>query len=466
MSQSTAPGADLDVGAALAQLSGALDVLTSAAWWRVADGDLAAVVVGLHRVESRVAAAQVGALSEAGSRGLPARAGAKGVAGWLRGLVPVTPGQASARAALAEALPGQGLAATRVAFAAGEVTPGHAGVLARTMTALAAIPDPVDERTFAEAQGLLLATATRVDARQLGKAGLRLRQVLDPDAPVRLARDEEAQQEAREAYLVQESTGMWLLRAVMAPLDGARVRAALDGLAAPRPAVDGAPDPRTGRQRMADALALLADLSLAARIGAPGGLPVRGGAATRLVITADLATLTARPGTPGLIPAHVQTGEPGGWPISPVTLHTLACDAEVLPILLEDHTGRPLDVGDTRYRFPARIRRAIEHRDQHCTYPGCTAPPPWCHTHHITAFNRSHQTSEDNGTLLCGRHHRHIHTHHWTARIVNGHITWQPPNPNDEPPPPNAYTQEFEQLLKQLAHRWTTRTQAAEHDTS
>ncbi len=440
MSESTASGGGvLEVEAALGQLSAALDVLTSGPWWQVGDAGLGEAVVVLHRVEARVAAAQVGALAEAGARGLPAAAGARDVAGWLRALVPVTPGQAWARAGLAQALPSAGLAATREAFAAGEVSVGHAGVVARTMTAVAAIPGPVDERTCDQAQEVMLAAAARLDPAQLGKAGLRLRQVLDPDAPARLARDEDAQQEAREAYLVQESTGMWLLRAVLPPVDGARVRAALDVLAAPRPAADGAPDARTGRQRMADALTLLADLSLAARVGQPGGLPTRAGAATRLIVTADLATLLAPAGSAGQLPGQVETGQPGGWPVSALTLHTLACDAEVLPILLDDATGRPLDVGDTQYPFPPRIRRAIEHRDQHCTYPGCTAPPPWCHTHHIIPFTRSRRTSEDNGTLLCGRHHRHIHAHHWTAHITNGHVVWKPPDrdqaPTQRPPP-------------------------------
>jgi hypothetical protein len=127
MSQSTAPGAAPDVAAAFEQLTAALDVLTSASWWQLPDGELVGAVVALHRAESRVAAAQVGALADAGSRGLPAGAGFKDGAGWLRGLVPVTPAQASARAGLAEALPAVGLAPTRAALAAGAISPGQAG---------------------------------------------------------------------------------------------------------------------------------------------------------------------------------------------------------------------------------------------------------------------------------------------------------------------------------------------------
>lgn len=469
MSQSSVPaGGAAVVQGALAQLAGALEVLGSAPWWQLGEGELARAVVGLHGLESRVAAVQVGALGEVGARGLPAAAGAKDVAGWLRALVPVTPQHAAARAALAQAGVGAGMgaagdevAATREAFRAGRISPGHAGVLTRTMAAVAAMGEVVDERTRAEAQDLLLGAAGRVDPAQLAKAGLRLRHVLDPDAPARLARDEDAQHQARAAYLVQESSGMWLLRALMPAVEGAKVQASLHALARPRPATDNGPDPRTGPQRLADALSMLAELSLTARTGQPGALPARGGAPTRLILTTDLTTLlttASNTDSRGLMPGTVHTGDPGGWPVSPLTVQTLACDAEILPILIDDHTGRPLDVGDTQYPFPPRIRRAIEHRDQHCTYPGCTAPPPWCHAHHITPYTHSRRTAEDNGTLLCGRHHRHVHAHHWTARLIDGHVHWEPPNPHQTPPPANAYTQHIDNALRQLAHRWHTRT--------
>ncbi len=89
----------------MAGLGAALDGLTSGCWWALSEGELAAAVVELHRLESRVAAAQVGALAEAISRGVPTTQGAINGAAWLRGLVPVTPSQARARAELAEALP-------------------------------------------------------------------------------------------------------------------------------------------------------------------------------------------------------------------------------------------------------------------------------------------------------------------------------------------------------------------------
>jgi hypothetical protein len=460
-SQRTAAAGDDAAGAALAALAVALDDLCTAAWWQIASSDLAGIIGLLHRAESRVAAAQVAVLGEAVARGVPAADGAKSPASWLRGLVPVTPQHASARAALAEALhgPHSSLAPTRAAFGAGDISVAHAGVVARTVTALDALPIVPDETTRGEVQELLLQTATRVDPAQLSRAGLRVRLRLDPDAPARLARDEDAQQEAREAYLVQDSTGMWRLQAHLTPLSGAALSAAVESLAAPRPAEDGTPDPRTARQRMADGLTALAELSLAARAGSPDGLPTRAGAPTRLVLTGDLSTLladvTTRGALAGIAPGTLETGQPDGWPVSALTMQMLACDAEVLPVLLDGDSGRPLDVGDTRYPFPPRIRRAIEVRDRHCTYPRCTAKPPWCHTHHLIPFGRSRKTSEDNGTLLCGHHHRLIHARGWQGEIRDGQVEWRPPD-GDEPQR-NAFSQDFERALRRLARRWLAR---------
>ncbi len=152
-----------------------------------------------------------------------------------------------------------------------------------------------------------------LDPTQLGKAGLRLRHRLDPGAADRLARDEDRQQEARYAWLVQESTGMWALRGLLPPVAGAALAAALDPLSAPQPAVDGTPDPRTGQQRTADALHALAELSLAARHGEPGAPTVRGGAATRLVLTAELDTLLATMSAGHRQPASRVGGVWRGW---------------------------------------------------------------------------------------------------------------------------------------------------------
>jgi hypothetical protein len=465
MSSQGVAGVSGPAGEVLAALEAVLAQAREIAWWQQSDADLATAIAGLHRAETCCAAAGVAALGEAIGRGLPTADGARGGGEWFRGLVPVMPRAAKARADLAEAFgtaaqPNAELAPTGAAFAAGEISVGHAGVLVRTMDAVDEMPD-MDQQTRTEAQALMLETATVVDPAQLGRAGLRLRHRLDPQAAARLARDEDRQQELRQACLVQEPSGMWFLRGTLTPVAGAALQAALDPLGQPRPAVDGSPDPRTGGMRTADALEALAQLALAARAGDPGALPIRGGASTRLVLTAELATLLAdltAPGGPaGLVPPVLATGEPGGWEVSPLTLQTLGCDAEVVPVLT-DSFGRALDVGDTQYPFPPKIRRAIEVRDQHCTFRNCRAKPAWCHVHHLLPFSHGGPTSERNGALLCGRHHRYVHANGWVGQIIDGHVVWRPPNPDDPDQQfSNARVQAFERQLRALALRWLAR---------
>jgi hypothetical protein len=200
---------------------------------------------------------------------------------------------------------------------------------------------------------------------------------------------------------------------------------AIDAAAAPRPATDGTPDPRTPAMRRHDGLQHILEQVIAAdRL-----LPSSHGSPYRLVVTVPHATLTAELHQRGsMARAGVQPGLlPDGWPISPLTAQTLACTADLVPVLVnEDH--QPLDVGDTQYSFPPKIRTAIITRDKACTYPGCGAPAPWCHTHHLTRFRHGGPTSINNGALLCGRHHRYVHALGLTGRLTTtggrSHIHW------------------------------------------
>ena len=195
--------------------------------------------------------------------------------------------------------------------------------------------------------------------------------------------------------------------------------------------------------------------------------------------------------SPGCTPAEpagsagIQPGLlPDGWPVSPLTVQTLACTADLVPVLIDDH-HQPLDVGDTQYPFPAKIRTAIITRDHSCTYPGCGAPAPWCDVHHLIRFRDDGPTSVDNGALLCGRHHRYVHAlglvGHVATRDGSSLVTWdhrptswtattattaatnrrarqggQSPNDADTAP---ALT---DRCLDELIRRWQRRRQA--HD--
>jgi hypothetical protein len=69
--------------------------------------------------------------------------------------------------------------------------------------------------------------------------------------------------------------------------------------------------------------------------------------------------------------------------------------------------GSVLDVGQKTRTIPPAIRGALEARDRHCQFPGCTARR--CDGHHIRHWADGGPTRLDNLTLLCRRHHRAVH---------------------------------------------------------
>ncbi|WP_249777328.1 HNH endonuclease signature motif containing protein, partial [Arthrobacter sp. C9C5] len=118
-------------------------------------------------------------------------------------------------------------------------------------------------------------------------------------------------------------------------------------------------------------------------------------------------------------------------PVTAATIRKIACDADIIPVLLGSR-GRILDVGRTSRIFPPHIRKAITARDQGCAFPGCTIPAPWCEAHHITYWSTGGSTSTNNGTLLCSHHHHLTHKEQWTIQIRAG-IPWFIPPPHLDP---------------------------------
>ncbi|GAA3140968.1 hypothetical protein JOF29_000493 [Kribbella aluminosa] len=128
--------------------------------------------------------------------------------------------------------------------------------------------------------------------------------------------------------------------------------------------------------------------------------------------------------------------------LSAATVRRLACDAEVLPIVLGSKS-QPLDVGTSQRLVTRHMRRALNARDKGCVI--CHAPPIQTEAHHIIHWADGGPTAVTNLALLCKRHHQDLHAGHWQIRILNGIVqvtrpTWS--NPSRIPPgkyhPPTA----------------------------
>ena len=188
-------------------------------------------------------------------------------------------------------------------------------------------------------------------------------------------------------------------------------------------------DQRTRPQRLLDGLVGACKAALAA-----GNLPASGGLRPQVMVTVDYRDLLERLGG-----ADTDTRAPVSntgtlmftGPITASTVRKIACDADIIPILLGGH-GRILDIGRASRVFPPHIRKAITARDLGCAFPKCTIPAPWCEAHHITYWSRGGSTGSGNGTLLCSHHHHLIHKEQWTIQLRSG-VPWFIPPPHLDP---------------------------------
>ncbi|WP_299036692.1 HNH endonuclease signature motif containing protein [uncultured Pseudokineococcus sp.] len=411
------------VDGALTALTTALDALLTAEVWRCTDAQVRAAVIDLERQAARLDAARLRVLGHADERRVGLASGAPSTADWLVGATTTRAEHARKRVDLAVALDTD-LTATGRALAAGDITGDQAGVISTTMGRLH--PD-LDAATRADAQAFLLEQAAHLDPRRLARVGRHLTARLDVRADDDLARTEARQTSQRQVRCTQTDDGTWLLSGVLDPTGGATLMAALEPLAAPRPASDGTPDARSHPRRLADALVQVADAHLSGRTGTGSSRP-------RLLVTVPLTTLLD-PGAPGAAPGFL----PGGHPVSGEQTAMLACDAQLVPVLLTAE-NQPLDVGRSVYSWPDKIRTAIKLRDQTCTYGTCTRPADWCHIHHVTEYSRGGATSERNGACLCAHHHRLVHRQRWRGELRGTQVIWHPPDSTDPhvPPPPWA----------------------------
>ncbi len=342
--------------------------------------DLLDVAFTLRNQLDAALTAAVGTLDR-GLEGDPEGAASLGLScpAWLGFRLRLSAAAAHVQVHLARRLPAY--PATRQAFARGELSAQHAGVVVRVLEAI--------ERGGAvaeEAEPLLLQEAERSDPRSLYRWGLSLLHQL---APRELEDEEERRHRRRHLRLAEVFDGGYELEGYLDPEGGATLETALEGLLGPRPRGD----ERTPGQRRADGL-----VELARRVLDSGRLPRRGGQRPHLTLTATLETLRGDPGAPA------------AWlnwtfPISGTALRRLAREAEVTPILV-DGRGDPLRVG-RRYRTaPGKLSRALAERDRGCVWPGCDAPPEWSQRHHEHPWAQGGRTEIERMSLLCVRHHR------------------------------------------------------------
>jgi hypothetical protein len=174
----------------------------------------------------------------------------------------------------------------------------------------------------------------------------------------------------------------------------------------------------SGDGTMADRAVALAEGAL--RGDAPERSP------TEVVVHVDAATLAG----------HLEDGTG----VSAEVARRLCCNGGLVTVL-EDAEGKTLDVGRKTRAIPAAIGRALRMRDEGCRFPGCSNRRT--DAHHLVSWLDGGETSLENLTLVCERHHRYVHELGFSIEKRDGALVFLDPDgvviPAWGARPPRAY---------------------------
>jgi hypothetical protein len=231
------------------------------------------------------------------------------------------------------------------------------------------------------------------------------------------------QHASRGLHVYPDEDGTWRVKGRLAPEVGALL---VKALAAAREtlyqqartrAMDTpgtGPETPTMEQQQADALALLAESAL--HHGLDPGAP---GERYQVVVHVEAAVLadTEQPG---------QSALEDGVRVSAETSQRLACDAGRV-VMQHDAEGRLLEIGARTRTIPPALRRALQHRDRGCRFPGCSVR--FGQGHHIRHWAQGGPTTLSNLAILCRFHHRAVHEEGYRIeRQPDGTLQFQRPN--------------------------------------
>jgi 5-methylcytosine-specific restriction protein A len=290
------------------------------------------------------------------------------------------------------------LPGTKKAFGDGEITSGHARIIAKVAEDANIDEDELVDKAKKEPVDVFAHTARKHAQQRSGDDGMSAL---------------ERQRRARKAWIrTDRGTGMTVFHAQLDPITGARIKNALskktDQLWRDE---DPKFRPSTG-QRMADALAGLL---------CPEDDDLKPGSSrTTLVLVAHYDPVTRQLGD-----AHLGDGTP--LPVD--VLRDLACRSKILPTVF-GAKGQVLWAGMSRRAASPTQRMLLVARDRGCV--GCGADAAWCQAHHVVPWAAGGPTDIDNLCLLCSRCHHRVHDQDWEiSQTPQGKHILQPPSRNN-----------------------------------
>jgi hypothetical protein len=92
-----------------------------------------------------------------------------------------------------------------------------------------------------------------------------------------------------------------------------------------------------------------------------------------------------------------------------------------------DEDGRVVEVGARTRTIPPALRRALQHRDRGCRFPGCNVRVG--EGHHVRHWAQGGPTTLSNLVVLCRRHHRAVHEEGYQIeRLLDGALQFRRPD--------------------------------------
>ncbi|MEV6269311.1 DUF222 domain-containing protein [Kribbella sp. NPDC051936] len=455
--------------------------------WSMSGGELLSTLDTLEAELARLESYRLTVVAAIESTGYAEELGARDTAELLRFRYRLDPPAARRTLRLAQTAPHYPAVATALEDTAsceepGEepgVAPGGAGGgwLLRPAQAAAIVfgLDRVRSRVPVEhldaAAEQLVGLAGHLSPGELRTAAKEIADLLDSDGP----EPEEHKAYARESLTLSAADNGVKFKGFLANENAELLRAVVHAGARPHKTVDGEHDPRPRDKRQADALsdalstaaavwdttgpttgptagpasgtegaastagtgdmAGTAGAAASAAEGAAGtgdmagtagtgGRVARYGAKANITVTIDLEDLRS-----ATADALGRTAYSGG--LSAATIRRLACDANIIPLVLGSNS-EPLDVGRRVRLVTGAMRRALDARDRGCVV--CGAPPIMCDAHHLISWIDGGDTKVSNLALLCRRHHTDLHRGHWHITILDGTVhvarpSWAEPAP-------------------------------------
>ena len=273
------------------------------------------------------------------------------------------------------------LPGTRQAFEDGQISYGHARIIADTADRVGIDENELVQKAKKQPVDVFAHTARQHE-----------QQRSEDDGRSKL----ESQKRARKAWIrTDRSDGMVVLGGRFDPITGTLIKDALS-VRTDQMWRDEDPELRpTTAQRMADAIAgLLCEPGKKEPGTEKTDTFKRPGAILLLIAHYDAEGRTIRDATLA-----------DGTPVPVAVFRDWACQGRVVPSIF-DTRGQPLWVGMSKRLATRAQRLALIARDRGCV--GCGADPAWCQAHHIVPWEADGPTDIDNLVLLCSRCHHQV----------------------------------------------------------